>query len=155
MDIDVNVKNSFFGYFLILSFWFFYFLNVWIGKKKKWTMEIKKFFNHFIFWILNWEKKNRINYFLFLLFWSLFFSFLFVRYFKFLNFSTNQFLWKKQFRAPDGRVLFNQERQVDGTTSFVVTSEGLHNFCFSNAFSTVTAKVVNMVVNYEKVWREK
>jgi hypothetical protein len=47
-------------------------------------------------------------------------------------------------------VLFAQTRQSEGTTSFVVSSQGMHSFCFNNAFSTVTAKVMNLVVSFEK-----
>lgn len=48
--------------------------------------------------------------------------------------------------APDGTVVYEEERVSEGILSFVALQEGSHAICFSNAMSTVTDKVVAFTV---------
>jgi len=46
-------------------------------------------------------------------------------------------------RAPDDSVIVEGHREQEARYSFTSTMEGLHWFCFSNEFSTITPKLVN------------
>jgi len=52
-----------------------------------------------------------------------------------------------QIKGPDGRIIYNAERQTEGKYSFVAHEHGLYTFCFSNRMSTLTPKVVSFVAN--------
>jgi hypothetical protein len=44
---------------------------------------------------------------------------------------------------PDQTIVYQQDRQVEGTYSFTAQSDGAYKFCFSNAMSAVTSKSVS------------
>jgi hypothetical protein len=45
--------------------------------------------------------------------------------------------------GPDGKVVYEQERQTDGSFQFVATAAGEYRLCFGNTMSTVTGKTVS------------
>jgi len=47
-----------------------------------------------------------------------------------------------QLKAPDGRIVYNDEKKTEGKYSFVAHVEGEYSFCFSNKMSTLTPKTV-------------
>eukprot|EP01116_Phalansterium_solitarium_P021867 TRINITY_DN6997_c0_g2_i1.p2 TRINITY_DN6997_c0_g2~~TRINITY_DN6997_c0_g2_i1.p2 ORF type:complete len:204 (+),score=59.51 TRINITY_DN6997_c0_g2_i1:155-766(+) len=50
-----------------------------------------------------------------------------------------------QLKAPDGRIVYNAEKQTEGKYSFVAHVDGEYSFCFSNRMSTLTPKVVSFI----------
>ncbi|XP_050302896.1 transmembrane emp24 domain-containing protein 2 [Anthonomus grandis grandis] len=44
--------------------------------------------------------------------------------------------------GPDGKVIYEEERQTSGKYSFAASYPGVYTFCFSNKMSTMTPKVV-------------
>jgi len=52
-----------------------------------------------------------------------------------------------EIKAPDGKVIYNAERQTEGKYNFASHMDGLHSFCFVNRMSTLTPKVVSMILD--------
>lgn len=52
-------------------------------------------------------------------------------------------------KAPNGEVLFSQERQKDGEYSFTARIMGEYQFCFSNDMSTFSDKTVEFDLNID------
>jgi len=50
------------------------------------------------------------------------------------------------YKAPDGRVLYVNQRQTEGKTTFVTHVSGTYSFCFGNTMSTVTSKIISLVI---------
>jgi len=44
---------------------------------------------------------------------------------------------------PDNTIVYEQERQIEGSFSFVAVQQGIFKFCFGNTMSTVTSKAVS------------
>eukprot|EP01006_Ploeotia_vitrea_P031855 TRINITY_DN6414_c0_g1_i1.p3 TRINITY_DN6414_c0_g1~~TRINITY_DN6414_c0_g1_i1.p3 ORF type:complete len:211 (+),score=123.61 TRINITY_DN6414_c0_g1_i1:1-633(+) len=45
--------------------------------------------------------------------------------------------------GPDNNIVFEMERQTDGSFNFVANEQGVHRLCFGNTMSTVTSKEVS------------
>jgi len=50
-----------------------------------------------------------------------------------------------QLKAPNGRIVYNAEKQTEGKYSFVAHVDGEYSFCFSNRMSTLTPKAVSFM----------
>lgn len=53
-------------------------------------------------------------------------------------------------KAPDGRLIYTNQRQTEGKNSFVPSITGQYSFCFSNTMSTLTPKTVLFVLKKGK-----
>ncbi|EGD82239.1 transmembrane emp24 domain-containing protein 2 [Salpingoeca rosetta] len=49
--------------------------------------------------------------------------------------------------GPDGKIIYSGERETDGKYTFSAHMDGRYTYCFSNAMSTVTPKLVVFSVN--------
>ena len=45
--------------------------------------------------------------------------------------------------GPDGKVVYEQEREKDGSVQFFALTRGAYQICFSNAMSTMTSKMLS------------
>jgi len=52
-----------------------------------------------------------------------------------------------RIQGPDGKIILNEERQVEGKYNFISHATGDYSFCFGNRMSTLTPKKVSFVVN--------
>ena len=57
-----------------------------------------------------------------------------------------------RLRDPDSQLLFQQLRKDTGTYEFVADKDGRYSYCFSNAFSTVSDKIVKCVLRTVHAW---
>ena len=49
-------------------------------------------------------------------------------------------------QSPSGRLVKDDQRKTEGNINFLLSEPGLYTICFSNYFSTITAKTVNFDV---------
>jgi len=59
-----------------------------------------------------------------------------------------------KINGPDGKAIYEGERETDGKYTFAAPSEGVYTYCFSNKMSTMTPKAVMFNVDVGEAAKE-